>query len=447
MSTKTKKITVTNFKAISALEIDFNGCTGIITGGNNKGKSSLLRGITDRIRGLKPELIVKQGEKEGNGTIELTSGEKFMWEFDIEGTDKLIFVTKDGYKTKVTKEISKRFFPVSFDIDKFLNDSPKEQSKQLQKIVGINFAEIDARYALAYADRTEKNREAERFQAKLITMFECPKVDAVDLTELQTQKTAERTRLNSIYTANKKLNDEARNKWNEAKDIVRAECELHNDQQTQNRIEYNVCYDAAEILKNRGFVLIEALSDFLHEKKKLILNNKDPKEFYPIEPSYIDEVPKDDELQKIDAQILTASQTNVEAQAYTDYIVYKTSVENAKSDALDADIKVKAIETERENLIKTAKMPKGIAFGIEGIEVDGFPLDKNQISTSKLYCAALRIASLNIGEVRTLHFDASSLDNVTLGEIQVWAHENDLQLLIERIAIGGDEIKYEIVEN
>src|ERR1035437_5655554 len=102
MSTKTKKITVTNFKAISALEIDFNGCTGIITGGNNKGKSSLLRGITDRIRGLKPELIVKQGEKEGNGTIELTSGEKFMWEFDIEGTDKLIFVTKDGYKTKVT---------------------------------------------------------------------------------------------------------------------------------------------------------------------------------------------------------------------------------------------------------------------------------------------------------------------------------------------------------
>lgn len=48
---KTQKISVKNFKAISEMEIDFKGCTAIITGGNNKGKSSLLRGITDRLRG------------------------------------------------------------------------------------------------------------------------------------------------------------------------------------------------------------------------------------------------------------------------------------------------------------------------------------------------------------------------------------------------------------
>lgn len=39
---KVKRITVSNLKAVSELTADFNGCTAIITGGNNKGKTSFL---------------------------------------------------------------------------------------------------------------------------------------------------------------------------------------------------------------------------------------------------------------------------------------------------------------------------------------------------------------------------------------------------------------------
>lgn len=83
----------------------------------------------------------------------------------------------------------------------------------------------------------------------------------------------------------------------------------------------------------------------------------------------------------------------------------------------------------------------------EGITIDGLPLDRNQISTSKLYCAALRIASMNLGEVKTLYFDASFLDKNSLAEIEQWANENDLKLLIERPDFDGGEIKYELIEN
>lgn len=38
--TKVKRITVTNLKAIGEMTADFNGCTAIISAGNNKGKTS-----------------------------------------------------------------------------------------------------------------------------------------------------------------------------------------------------------------------------------------------------------------------------------------------------------------------------------------------------------------------------------------------------------------------
>jgi hypothetical protein len=442
---KIQKISVTNFKAISDLEIDFKGCTAILTGGNNKGKSTFLRGVIDRIRGIKPELIVTNGKKEGSGTIELTTGEKFVWEFDIEGVDKLIFLTKEGYKTKVTKEIVARFFPPSFDIDKFLNSSPKDQSKQLQKIVGIDFTEIDNRYKLAYDDRTEKNREAERFHVKLSQMLECEKVDTVDLTELQAKKEVERTRLNDLYKKNKAANDLLRDKWNKEKEEINKEVSEFNSQQTENRLAYNRCYDAMGVLKADGFNS-EELENFVKTKGKAILKDKVASELYPKEPEYVPEMPDDKELQVIDKQILEASETNTKAKAYADYIEYKRSTEAAAIEAKDADIKVKAIEEERENLIKSAKMPAGIAFALDGITVDGFPLDKSQISSSKLYCAALRIASMNIGEVETLHFDASFLDKNTLAEIENWASDNDLQLLIERADYDAGDIRYELIE-
>jgi len=143
---------------------------------------------------------------------------------------------------------------------------------------------------------------------------------------------------------------------------------------------------------------------------------------------------------------LTASETNAKAKVYQDFISYKGEVEAAQLLADEADQKVKAIEEERKALIQTANFPDGIEITSQGILVDGFPLDKNQISTSKLYCAALRIASINLGEVKTLYFDASFLDKFTLGEIQEWANKNDLQLLIERPDFDGGEIEVQLIE-
>lgn len=442
---KVQQIRISNFKSVADYEADFKGCTAIITGGNNTGKTSFLRGIPDRIRFVRPDVMVKKGEKEGKGEMTLDSGERFIWEFDVNGKDKLTLITTDGIKQSVTTEIGRRFFPSLFDIDKFLQSPPKAQVKQLQQIVGIDFTDVDERFLKAYAFRTERNREAELYHLKLEKMLKVPEVKPVDLTALQAKKEAERNRLNKLYLSNKKQNDEARSIWLSEKERINRECAEHNEAQRNARDVYEACDQAFITLAQHGYV--GDVPKFIESLKSKILNDKEPAKLYPAEPTYIQEMPDSSELDKIDAAILKASETNAAAAKYKEYVDHKAATENAKEIAREADMAVKAIEEERRKMIESANLPKGVTFGPDGILVDGFPLDKSQISTSKLYCAALRIASMNLGQVKTLYFDASFLDRNSLSEIQEWAEANDLQLLIERPDYDAGELRYELIES
>jgi len=443
---KIQTITISNFKAISDLTADFKGMTAIITGGNNKGKTSFLRGIPDRIRFVRPEVMVKAGEKEGRGEMTLDTGERFVWEFNDSTKDKLTYITHDGsQRQSVTKELGARFFPVTFDIDKFLQSSPKAQAKQLQAIVGLDFSEIDERYEKAYNIRTEKNRDAELYHAKLEKMIKCDKVDRVDLTELQAKKETIKAELNKKYLANKKVNEDLRKVWNDEKTKLDKLAVEHNNIQAELTQRFNDVTDALSILKLNGYKGNE-VQEFADSFKTVMKPQIIASDNYPKEPTYIEEMPDRTELDSIDAQILTASETNSKADKYKEYIDHKNATENAKDIAKQADEVVKSIESERQKMLESAKMPQGISVTSEGVTVDGLPLDRNQISTSKLYTSALRIASINLGEVKTLYFDASFLDKISLSEIEHWANENDLQLLIERPDFDGGEIKFELIE-
>lgn len=440
------KIRITNFKSIDDFEADFKGCTAIVTGANNSGKTSFLRGIPDRIRFIRPEVKVKHGEKHGKGEMILTSGERFVWEFDTDGLDKLTLYTNEGLRQSVTTEIGKRFFPAVFDIDKFLQSSPKSQVKQLQQIVGLDFTDLDKRYETAYNYRTERNREAELYHAKLAKMLECEPVDFVDITDLQTRHINERERITGEYKQNKASNDKRREEWNQTKERINQEVIEHNTIQKRRMQIADQCRNSLRILVDNGYTGNEVQA-FINKLDSEVQPAKVASDLYPKEPEYIQEMPDSKELDKINQQIVKASEINLAAQKYKDYIEHKKATEDAKQIAREADEAVRVIDEERKRMIESVKMPAGITFGTDSILVDGLPLDKNQLSTSKLYCAALRIAAMNLGEVKTLHFDASYLDRNSLAEIEQWAQSNDLQLLIERPDFDAGEMRYEIIES
>jgi len=94
-------------------------------------------------------------------------------------------------------------------------------------------------------------------------------------------------------------------------------------------------------------------------------------------------------------------------------------------------------------------LPAGFEITEEGLLVDGLPLSSKQLSKSKIYISALKLAILTLGEVKAIHFDASPLDKKNLEEIQNWAQEQGLQLLIELPDTKGETngIEYHILSD
>jgi predicted ATP-dependent endonuclease of OLD family len=441
---KIKTLRLQNFKAIADIQADFNGCTAIVTGGNNKGKTSFLQGLVNRIRFVRPDVMVKEGATDGKGEMTLDTGERFIWEFDVKGKDKLTLITKEGEKRNVTVELGAKYFPKTFDIDKFLNSTPKQQSKQLQDALGINTTEIDSRYLDAYNKRKDKNALAEKYQVKLTQMMEVPPCEFVDVEKLKANVEQVRTKLNNEYLANKKTNDELRAKWNADCDAVRKSVNDHNTKQAEYDTKITTATQALNTLQSVGYdgqdvqKFITTLSTF--KQPTQVFEQHQPKE-----PAYIQEMPNDAELQEANNAVYGAVETNVKAQAYKDYIDYKATVKQAKIEAEEAEAAVKAIEAERNEMIAAAKMPDGVEFGIDGLTYNKLPIDRNQLSSSRITILALQIATFALGDVKTLFFDASYLDKNSLSDVNEYAKSQGLQLLIERPDFEGGEIEYRLI--
>lgn len=431
MSSKITKIEITNLKAIEKVAVDFIGCTAIVTGKNDSGKSTLLKGIVDRIRGERPDLIVKNGKESGNASLSLTTGERFDWSFDTNGKDKLTLSTPDGYKVSVTREVGRKFFKELFDIDAFLRALPNDQSKMIQKLAGIDFTSLDSAYKNAYDERTIANRKLKEAEAKAGTYN--PEIGE----ELQDESSLERE-IGSVSGHNQLYESAvARNK--ELLALV------DEGERTKIRIEE----DAKNEIKRLEGLIKEA-------KKGLVLDLKVQDEkiaTYRASVTKANEWLADPSHQPKDAEALKTKLASIKQanEKRRDNIQAKKSqqvLDDAKAQAAEADTVVQNINAEKAKLIKGAKLPDGISLTDDGVTIDGLPLNDKQVSTSKKYIAGLKLGALNMGTVKTLYFDASHLDKSNLADIQKWAKANDFQLLIERPNVDTDEegFKYELIE-
>ena len=397
---KIQKIEVTNFKPVANQEIDLNGCSAIITGANEKGKSALLSGLIDRLRSEKPEEIVKEGEESGNYTMQLTDGSVIEWNF-TQKSERLSYTTAEGIKqtSGVIGSIGDRYFGKGFDIDSFLDSGPKAQQKQLENICDIDIEDIDQRYEEAYQERTAANRELKRVRSRKLE--EPKKIDKPDVESI------------------KKETKEGR-----------VQNEKHVEAMNKIQTLDNIAERVVRIISGTDY---EDL--FNHTKAKEIRESID--------------VPDAVDLSKLESKLDMEQEKLRKYDAYErdlkEYQEWIKEGKAAKNEAQKADEKVKAIEQEKADAIAAADMPDGFTLDGEGLKYEGFALDKNQISKSAIYIAALKLGAMIVGEVKCLYFDASSLDNNNLSKVQEWAEEKGLQLLIERPDRDGGDIKYEII--
>jgi len=396
---KVKKITVKNLKSIWEMTADFNWCTAIVTGGNNKWKSTFLKSFIDRMRWEKIFNIVKNWEDSWFCEYELTDWSKFIWETNWD-SEKLSYITKDWIKIKtgIIKELSKRFFWEWFDIDEFLQSQPKKQKEQLQKILWIDLTKLEEEYNLLYNERTEKNTiyKTEKAKSEWLCVVSDIK-EKIDLSKL-------RDKLLDVEKKNQNYNHISN--WISEKESTIIDIE--------NQIK--ALQDKKDIL----LVDINKWKDWIKNNKK-------------------------EDVELLKQEILEAEKNN-ELVDNNEYIKKQLeNVEITRKDWEEVNNKIKQIEDKMFSIIKSAKIPEWFEFKQDWLLYNWFELDKKQLSSSSIYIASLKLASMWLWEIKTLCFDASYLDKNSLKEIEDWANRNDLQLLIERPDYDWWELKYEIL--
>lgn len=405
---KIKKITVTNLKALAAMTADFNGCSAIITGGNNKGKSSFLKSLPNRIRGIKPDVILKHGEKEGVAEWTLTTGEKFVWTFDGK-KEKLVYISEKNIPQSVTKDLARVYFPPVFDVDEFLAAAPAKQKATLQKLTGIDFTEIDRIYKAAYEERTWANKKLAEAKAQFTLVDPDLPAEETPIDDLLQE-------LAGIDAHNQKY------------EYVKKGVEDRHNQQGANRIEIDRLQKLIDELQEKN----ETLQSSIDEGLKWM----DAEANKPKSPAV---------KESLTTRIADTRKINEEIKANNKAKEQELAVEKANIEAQRLDAEVKRIEAEKLDVIKNASMPEGFGFDDEGITYNGFPFNRATLSSSAIYIAALKLAAIGLGDVKMLHFDASFLDKNSLAEIEQWAESQGLQLLIERPSWDGGEIHYELI--
>jgi len=429
---KINKVQVTNLKAIESAEATFNGCHAIVTAGNGMGKTTMLRALIDRIRGQKPNILVHVGARKGDYVAELTDGSRIEWNF-TEKSERITYITKEGIKqtSGVIKSIGERIFGAAFDIDKFLYMQPAKQSKELQRLVGIDFSEIDNEIATAVEQRKDAKKELEMLIAQRIEKPE--PVDMPDTKALEKQLAEyreENRKVKELADINYKEDVAKVRKWNE---VVREKGEAKKAMIKERADLKNANYFSKYILFDEIDSEIDA-----YEVPGI------KAEPTPPNPTLIDTT-------DIERQINEASYQKAKAESYqTELKKYNEWLEvgkEARKKVDDLEGKVIELRGKKREMINSADIPEEFQFTDDGILYNELPLTKEQQATSSLYIAALKLGSMALGELQTMHFDASSLDKKNIDEILAWANKRELQLLIERPSYDGGEINYEIVEN
>lgn len=231
---KISKINVKNLKAVSSFTAIFDGKSAHVTGANGFGKSTVIRALTDRLRGLKPSIITKIGEKEGKTVMELTDGCRFEWEYNSQGKDHLNYFTPNNFKPvrrDVFKHICGQYFPNQFDINKFLTTSePAKRLKMISELVNVDLTEIQLRYKDAFEIRRDAKKELKILEAQIKPKPETQTFDGLNCeaeqknvdeleVKIKEKKEAieiERNELNDAYAINKARNDESEAEHKEA---------------------------------------------------------------------------------------------------------------------------------------------------------------------------------------------------------------------------------------
>lgn len=148
MSIKISRLEIKNFLGIEELDLNL-GSVNKITGGNGKGKTSILDSIQKAIYNAdspRPK-IIRNGEESAQLFVQLDNGISIERTINAEGTDK-VKVIDNGDVVKKPEAFLKKLlgqYRFGFNPISFIQKSDKEQAEILLSLLPIKVTETDIR--------------------------------------------------------------------------------------------------------------------------------------------------------------------------------------------------------------------------------------------------------------------------------------------------------------
>jgi DNA repair exonuclease SbcCD ATPase subunit len=389
---------VSNVKRLKAISITPKGSMITVGGKNGSGKTSTLDSIRAAFGGAaelgrKP---IRNGEDEANIDIDL--GDILVHRNITARGTTLEVTSKDGAKYPSPQAmLDKLTGKISFDPLSFQRLEPKKQLAALQKVVGLDVSQYDAKRAKLFDERSDVNKLG---KAAKIKYDEMPNPEALDEEVSVSELTA---RVKEADAANK------------AADTFR---------RGVDSIDRRI----AEI-KKRETELRDELLD-LEEQSKNYSKEKIEVEGKLSQIVRVDTAP-------ILTEINAAEDVNKAVRAKRARADAAKALEVLRNDSAKLTAQIQEVDDAKAAALAGATFPvPGLSFGEDGITFNGVPFEQCSGAEQLRISVAMGIA-LNPQIKVLLVNDGSLLDEESLRTLGEMAEEAGAQVWVEIVSDNG----------
>jgi energy-coupling factor transporter ATP-binding protein EcfA2 len=394
---KILKFQAENVMKLSAVEIVPKDNMIEITGKNGAGKSSILDSIVMALTGGKaiPEKPIKKGADKGKIVIEIP-GYQITRSFTKDNTYLKIEGVDGANIKQPQKFLDDLVGSISFDPLDFINRDQKEQRRVLLELIGVNVDALDAEKKEVYDDRTAIGRDLKSAEASLKDMVYDPDVKQtkeVSISDL-VQKLQEAVDHNAQWEFDRQKVEELKNKA------------------MSNKAEITKLEDEISILKLENIELRKQYDEKLAE---------------------LDGTAKID-INGFQLQISEVDEKNKSIRDNLRYLAAKKVKDDCQEAYNTRTTQLNEIETRRNELLSTAKMPvPGLSFNESELLYNDIPL--SQASDGEKLVIGLGISMALNPKLRVLRIkDGSLLDESNRQIIREQLKDKDYQLWFESVS-------------
>lgn len=412
---KIVKLEAENVKRLRAVSIEPDGSVVVVRGNNGQGKSSVLDSIAYALGGksLQPAKVIRDGEKEAIVRVELDG---LTIERKWTSNDRSVLEVRAADGSKVSSPqtmLDSLVGRLSFDPLAYLSMPPAKQLEALQKVVGLDFRELDEQRKRAYDERTEVNRKVSHTKIQLEPLRDFSDTEPVSLAELSDQVAALSSRRADEQAAAKKLKALVDDRRAAAHRVKAQETRLENlrRQLEQESAHLQELMLEAERLERTDTSELQAVAD--HELETI------------------------EELETVKAKIKDAELINERARKVAERRRLEKVLSDHEGESFALTKQIEKIDAIKLSKIEAARFPvPGLSFGEVGVLYNGQPFEQAS-QAEKLRVSLGMGLALNPTLKVLLIRDASLLDEKSLQLVAAQAAEAGAQVWLEVVGKNG----------